>query len=137
MNTIVRSFNRALGARMAASGRFAMIETIGRKTGRHHATPVGFAELELAPAGQRRLVVGAGSPDADWARNLLATPVCRVRIGSETRTCLARSLQGDERTRAVARIRHRYGPGMADRIGLGPVFALHPIVDRGGGASIH
>ncbi len=42
MNAIVQTLNRAFGARMAASGRFVLIETVGRKTGRRHQTPVGF-----------------------------------------------------------------------------------------------
>jgi deazaflavin-dependent oxidoreductase (nitroreductase family) len=125
MNAILQSLNRTFGARMAASGRFLLIETVGRSTGRRHQTPVGY---EQAEAGD--LYVGAGSPTAHWARNLLAEPHCRASLGGETREFRAVPLDGEDRDTALRAIKSRYGPGMADRIGAGPVFRLMPLEVR-------
>ncbi len=122
MNSFVQTLNRTFGARMAASGRFLLIETVGRRTGRRHQTPVGFEE-----AGDGTLYVGAGSATAHWAHNLLAQPHCRASVGGTTRTYRAEPLQGGARETALRAIKGRYGPGMADRIGGGPVFRLVPI----------
>ncbi len=122
MNTFVQTLNRAFGTRMAASGRFLLIETVGRRTGRRHQTPVGF---ERAADGS--LYVGAGSETAHWARNLLERPDCRASVGRDTRAYRAEPLHGTSRDAALQAIKGRYGPGMADRIGTGPVFRLVPV----------
>lgn len=119
--SILQTLNRMMGARMASSGRFVLIETVGRKSGRRHATPVGYERDEHG-----NLLVGAGSPGAHWAHNLLAEPTCRASIGGETLTYRAEHLADDARDAALRMIKGRYGPGMADRIGLGPVFRLVP-----------
>ena len=121
MNPIVRTLNSLMGARMAQSGRFVQIETRGRKTGRWHATPVGYGQAE-----DGALFVGAGHVDAHWAHNLLADPTCRASIAGETRTYRAELLLEEARDSALRSIKGRYGPGMADRIGRGPVFRLVP-----------
>ena len=121
MNPIVRTLNSLMGARMAQSGRFVQIETRGRKSGRWHATPVGFEH-----AGDGSIFVGAGSAAAHWAHNLLADPTCRASIAGETRTYRAEQLLEEARESALRSIKGRYGPGMADRIGRGPVFRLVP-----------
>jgi deazaflavin-dependent oxidoreductase (nitroreductase family) len=125
MNSIMQTLNRTFGARMAASGRFLLIETVGRRTGRRHQTPVGFER-----AGDGALYVGAGSATAHWARNLLEQPTCRASVGGVTRTYQAEPLAADARVAALRAIQGRYGPGMADRIGAGPVFRLVPIEVR-------
>ncbi|MFL5722642.1 MAG: hypothetical protein ACJ78H_04555, partial [Chloroflexota bacterium] len=60
---------------LVAWGRVLRIETIGRRTGRRASATVGF--VERAPD---RVVVAAGSPDADWGLNLLADAACVVTI---------------------------------------------------------
>lgn len=122
MNAIVRSLNRTFGARMAKSGRFVLLETTGRKSGRKSATPVGYEH-----AGEGALYVGAGSATAHWAHNLLADPRCRASLNGETRDYHAEALDGDARETALRAVKGRYGPGMADRIGAGPVFRLQPV----------
>lgn len=122
MNTIVQTLNRAFGARMAASGRFLLIETVGRTSGRRHQTPVGFERAE-----DGALYVGAGAASAHWARNLLAQPRCRASVNGVTREYRAEALDGDDRETALRAIKGRYGPGMAARIGAGPVFRLVPV----------
>lgn len=126
MNPIVRTLNRAMGARMAASGRFVLIETVGRRSGKRHATPVGYEH-----AGDGALYVGAGTAGAHWAHNLLAEPRCRASVGGETRHYHAEHLLDDAREVALRAIKGRYGRGMADMIGGGPVFRLVPVPAEG------
>lgn len=121
MNVLMRTFNRSFGARMAKTGRFVLIETVGRTSGKRHATPVGYVQ---APDGT--LLVGAGAPGAHWAQNLVANPGCRASLEGATRGYTAIVLTGAEREAALRAIKGRYGPGMADRIGAGPVFRLEP-----------
>ncbi len=116
---MLQSLNRTFGARMAASGRFLLIETVGRSTGRRRQTPVGYEQ-----AGDGSLYVGAGSPAAHWAHNLLAEPHCRASLGGSMGEFHAVPLDGEDRETALRAIKGRYGPGMADRIGAGPVFRL-------------
>lgn len=119
--SILQTFNRLMGARMAASGRFVLVETVGRKSGQPRSTPVGFERDEHG-----NLLVGAGSPTAHWAHNLLANPECRASVDGRTIAYRAEHLVDDARDAALRAIKGRYGPGMADRIGLGPVFRLVP-----------
>ena len=122
MNVIVRTLNRSFGARMAKGGRFFLIETTGRRSGKRHATPVGYEH-----AGDGTIYVGAGSATAHWAHNLLADPVCTGQVGGETHTYRAEPLDGEPREVALRALKGRYGPGMADRIGGGTVFRLVPM----------
>jgi deazaflavin-dependent oxidoreductase (nitroreductase family) len=87
-------------------------------TGRPVRTAVGFAE-----AADGSLLVAAGDPDADWARNLEAEPRCRVTIEDRTEERRAVSLDGDERNAAIVALILRYGTP-AERLGMGPAFRL-------------
>ena len=62
---------------LVGSGRFARLGIRGRRSGESRSVNVGFVE---EPDGS--LLVAAGSPDAAWARNLLAEPDCTVTMGS-------------------------------------------------------
>ena len=53
---------------LVASGRFARIETTGRRSGAARTVTIGFVD---APDGA--IVVAAGGIDADWALNLPTT----------------------------------------------------------------
>lgn len=127
MNPIVRTLNTFMGARMAQSGRFVQLHTLGRASGEWRATPVGYEH-----AGDGALYVGAGSARAHWAHNLLANPVCRASLGGQTLTYRAEHLLEDARDAALRAIKGRYGPGMADQIGGGPVFRLVPLEEQAG-----
>jgi deazaflavin-dependent oxidoreductase (nitroreductase family) len=118
--SVIQRFNRFLGERMAASGRMAMIEVTGRKSGRPFRTPVGYVRHD-----DGSVWLGAGRAESQWPRNLLATPACRVRIGRDERAYLAVELTGEERARAVDAIHAKYGAPAA-RVGTGPVFVLRP-----------
>jgi deazaflavin-dependent oxidoreductase (nitroreductase family) len=123
--SVMQRFNRLLGERMAASGRMAMIEVTGRRTGRAIRTPVGYVQH-----ADGTVWLGAGRAESQWPRNLLATPRCRVRIGRQERTYEAHELSGSVRQQAVEAIHAKYG-APASRVGTGPVFVLVPIAERG------
>ena len=69
---------------LVASGRFVRIETRGERSGRTRAVTVGFVDDD--PGAEGAVLVAAGSADTAWARNLLADPTCRVRIGERARS---------------------------------------------------
>lgn len=121
--SVMQRFNQLMGEQMAAGGRVAMLETTGRRSGQPRRTPVGYVRN-----ADGTVWLGAGRAEAQWPRNLLANPRCRVRIGSEELVCDALPLDGDRRTRAVAAIHAKYG-GPALRVGTGPVFELRPAAE--------
>lgn len=109
-----------VAAAMVADGRALRLVTRGRRTGRPVTVAVGFVE---EPDGS--LLVAAGRPDADWARNLLAEPRCRVAVGDRAFEAEAEPLEGAEAGRAIRELILRYGTP-AERLGSGPAFRLRP-----------
>lgn len=87
-------------------------------TGRVVAAAVGFIE---EPDGS--LLVAAGDPDADWARNLEADPACGLTVGDRSWAAVAEPLGPAEAARTVAELILRYGTP-AERLGRGPAFRL-------------
>jgi deazaflavin-dependent oxidoreductase (nitroreductase family) len=86
-------------------------------TGRPVDVAVGYVESEEG------LVVAAGSPEADWARNLEADPRCRVAIGAESWDAVAEPLAAADAQRAVRELILKYGTP-AEGLGRGPAFRL-------------
>lgn len=113
-----------IGAQLAAWGTVALLDTRGRVTGRPVRTAVGFLE---EPDGS--LLVAAGDPEADWARNLEAEPACTVEIGERRGDYLAEPLEDAEEHAAIAGLILRYGTP-AERLGRGPAFRLRPVTDE-------
>jgi deazaflavin-dependent oxidoreductase (nitroreductase family) len=109
---------------LVASGRFARIETQGHRSGRSRAVTVSFVEDPAGPPGA--LLVSSGSPDAAWARNLLADPRCRVRIAVRKFDAIAEPLEGPEHARAVRELILRFGTP-AEGLGRGQSFRLRPV----------
>lgn len=109
-----------VGDQLVEWGKVALLETRGRVTGRRVRTAVGFA---AEPDGA--LLVAAGGPEVDWARNLLAEPTCRVTVGDRTVECVAHELTDEDRSRAVVALILKYGTP-AERLGRGPAFRLRP-----------
>jgi deazaflavin-dependent oxidoreductase (nitroreductase family) len=107
-----------LGDQLAGWGRVAIVETRGRVSGRPARAAVGFIE-----ESDGSLLVAAGDPDADWARNLEAEPECTVSIGGRSIRVRAEPLVGSERNAAIAGLILRYGTP-SEGLGRGPVFRL-------------
>lgn len=96
----------------------ARLETTGRRSGSPVVAAVGYVE---EPDGS--LLVAAGDPDADWARNLEAEPRCRVTVGDRVMDMLAEPLDAAAAGRAIVALILRYGTP-AERLGRGPAFRL-------------
>jgi deazaflavin-dependent oxidoreductase (nitroreductase family) len=97
------------------------LATRGRVTGRPVEVAVGFLE-----AADGSLLVAAGEPDADWARNLESEPRCRATIGASTFEADAERLEGTDAAQAVVGLILKYGTS-AERLGHGPVFRLRRV----------
>jgi deazaflavin-dependent oxidoreductase (nitroreductase family) len=110
---------------LVARGRVLRLETRGRVTGRPAVATIGFVEQ-----ADGSLAVSAGSPQAHWARNLLADPTCRVTIADVTFAALARPLAGPDHAAAVRGLILKYGTP-AEGLGAGQSFELVPIGDLG------
>ncbi len=109
-----------IGDQLTEWGKVVRIETRGRVSGRPVAAAVGFVE---APDGS--LLVAAGEPDADWARNLEADPTCTLTVGERTWQATAELLSVSEAAAAVRDLILRYGTP-AERLGRGFAFRLRP-----------
>ena len=72
------------------------------------------------------LLVAAGDPDADWARNLEADPHCCATIGERTFEAIAERLDGSAAAQAVVGLILKYGTS-AEGLGRGPVFRLRRV----------
>jgi deazaflavin-dependent oxidoreductase (nitroreductase family) len=112
-----------LGEQLAVWGKVVRLETRGRVSGRPLEVALGYVE-ELDGS----VLVAAGSPDADWARNLDADPRCRVRLGErDWADASADPLDAVEAARTVRELILRYGTP-AERLGRGPAYRLRPVV---------
>lgn len=109
-----------LGEQLAGWGTVVRLETTGRVSGRPVEVAVGFLE-----AADGSLLVAAGDPDADWARNLEAEPRCRASIGERSFEAVAEPVPAAEAGQAVVGLILKYGTS-AERLGHGPVFRIRP-----------
>ncbi|HEY2917112.1 MAG TPA: nitroreductase family deazaflavin-dependent oxidoreductase [Candidatus Limnocylindrales bacterium] len=107
-----------VGEQLASWGKVARIETRGRASGRRVVTAVGFVE-----EADGAVLVAAGSPEADWARNLDAEPACRLEIEDRSTDRRAERLDGADASRAIVALILKYGTP-AERLGHGPAFRL-------------
>jgi deazaflavin-dependent oxidoreductase (nitroreductase family) len=108
-----------LGEQLAGWGKVLRLETRGRVSGRQVEVALGYVD---EPDGS--VLIAAGSPDADWARNLDADPRCRVSVGEETwPNAIAEPVSSAVAQRAVRELILKYGTP-AERLGLGPVYRL-------------
>ena len=100
---------RRLGGRFVGrwfGGPVAVLETVGRKSGKARATPVIYAW-----DGEGVIVVAAnaGNPRPQaWYLNLTASPSAAIVIGGERRRVRAREAVGEERERRLAVYRRVY-----------------------------
>ncbi len=108
------------GRELVAWERAALIATRGRHSGAEREVVVGFVR---EPDGA--LLVGGGSNDADWVRNLLDDARATVTVGDRTWTVRAEPLDGPDAARAIAELIVRYGTP-AERLVSGQAFRLVP-----------
>ena len=117
----LKSAAREIGIELAGWGKVALLESIGRKSGKPVSAAVGFIDRE-----DGTLLVAAGSDVSDWALNLRAQPQCRVTIGDRVGNYEATEVaEGPERSRVLVDLVLKYGTP-AERLGRGPVFRLMP-----------
>ncbi len=92
-------------------GDLLLLTTTGARSGADRTVPLGFVR-----DGALLFVVGsAGGSDRhpDWFHNVLADPVVRVELGTETFTAVAVPAEGDRRDRLFEQA-VRVAPGYAD-----------------------
>jgi deazaflavin-dependent oxidoreductase (nitroreductase family) len=82
---------RFLLRRGLAPRAFALLETVGRRTGRPRQTPVGNGLR-----GETFWLVAAHGDQADYVRNLRADPRVRVKVCGVWRTGTATVLDADD-----------------------------------------
>ncbi|HUP83901.1 MAG TPA: nitroreductase family deazaflavin-dependent oxidoreductase [Candidatus Limnocylindria bacterium] len=118
-----------MGEQLAAWGKAAMLQTIGRKSGKLVLTAVGFIEED-----DGCMLVAAGSDEADWALNLRANPHAIATVGEKTAVYnQAIELEGDERSATLVALILKYGTP-SETLGRGPVFRLmRPLESAQGG----
>src|SRR4029077_11551888 len=110
-----------IGDQLTAWGKVVRIENRCPVGGKPVAAAVGFVE-----ENDGSLLVAAGEPDADWARNLEADPVCTVTVGERTWQATAELLPAREAAAVVRDVILRYGTP-AERLGRGSAFRLRPL----------
>ena len=108
-----------IGEQLTAWGKVAMLETIGRKSGKPVQSAVGFID-----ESDGSMLVAAGSDTADWVLNLRANPRSRATVGERAvEYDQAVELEGEERSATVVAMILKYGTP-SERLGRGPVFRL-------------
>ena len=109
-----------IGEQLAGWGKVLRLRTRGRVTGRPLEVAIGYVE-----DADGAVLVAAGSPDADWARNLDSEPRCQVAIGEVAAwaDAVAEPLSGPHAQRAVRELILKYGTP-AERLGRGPAYRL-------------
>ncbi len=74
--------------------RFLEVTHIGRNSGKERYAVLEVVKID--PASGESIVASAFGPNADWYRNLQATPAVRIRQGREEYVPEQRFLDGDE-----------------------------------------
>lgn len=88
----VRLINPLAARRAGSPGdRFALLETVGRKSGQPRQTPVGYG-LE----GNVLWIVSEHGRASGYVRNLEANPRVRIRVGGAWRDGTARVVPDDD-----------------------------------------
>lgn len=131
VSTLHRTLYRATGGRLGSTlrgGPVLLLTTTGRKTGQDRTLPLSYVE-----ADDDVVVVAsaAGAPrHPAWYVNLRANPRVRVQVGEQTRTMIARTVEGLDRVRLWDRFVEAH-PSLADyqesvRRQI-PVIVLRPV----------
>lgn len=80
--------------------RFLLLTHVGRRTGRRYQTVLEI--MEYRAGGPEAVVMSGWGPNADWLRNIQATPSPEVVIGSR-RFAAAHRVLGDEEAMGVVK----------------------------------
>jgi deazaflavin-dependent oxidoreductase (nitroreductase family) len=123
-----RAHSGALTIAELAGADLILLTTVGARSGRAHATPLGYAEDALG-----RLIVYASNMAAprhpDWYHNLVADPEAVVEHGSRRFPVKAHTTAGTEREIAYRALINKI-PHIADHQGRTdreiPVVLLEP-----------
>ena len=91
---------RATGGKTDYSGPLLLLTTTGAKSGQPRTTPVAYSN----DGDQLVIIASAGGAPThpDWYHNLVAHPMVRVELGSETFQACATVVEGGERDRLYA-----------------------------------
>lgn len=87
------------------SHRFLLLVHVGRRTGLRHQTVLEV--MEYRKNGPELIVMSGWGRNANWLRNIEATPYPEVIIGSRQFIAMHRELDADEALRVVAAYEHR------------------------------
>lgn len=112
-------FARWLLRRGIAPRAYALLETVGRRTGRPRQTPVGDGL-----AGDTFWLVAVHGMQADYVRNILANPRVRVKAGGRWRTGTAHVLTEDDATARSKTLPHQWDKA------IGRAMATQPVTIR-------
>ncbi len=124
--TLYRASDGKLGKTFFGS-TVLLLTTTGRKTRRPRTWPISYLQ-----EGDRFIILAAngGQPrHPSWYLNLQANPRVSVQIGDVTRLMIARTAEGDERTRLWSRAVKEYpayGQYQQKTDREIPVLVLHP-----------
>ena len=109
MGTIHRTLYRASDGRLGKTffgSPVLLLTTTGRKTRRPRTWPISYLR-----EGDRLIILAANGGQANhpaWYLNLQANPRASVQLGDETHLMIARTAEGDERTRLWSRAVKEY-----------------------------
>jgi deazaflavin-dependent oxidoreductase (nitroreductase family) len=119
ITTIERLNNRLIRFalhRGVAPRTFALLETVGRRSGLPRYTPVGNGLI-----GDTFWLVAAHGVQADYVRNLQANPNVRVKIGRHWRSGRAVLLPDDDPTARSRTLPHRWDAAIGRLIASTPL----------------
>lgn len=109
-----RALYRATNGRLGSSlrgGPVLLLTTTGRKSGQDRTLPLSYVE-----ANDDDVVIVASAAGAPrhpaWYFNLQANPRVRIQLGEQTRTMIARTVEGLDRIRLWERFVEKY-PALA------------------------
>lgn len=86
--------------------RFMLLIHVGRRTGRAHRTVLEI--MQYRDETDEMIVMSGFGRDADWLRNIAATPNVEVVVGSRRFIATHRTLGADEAMRALAGYEQRH-----------------------------
>lgn len=102
-----------------APAAYALLETVGRRTGEPRHTPVGNG-LD----GDTFWLVAVHGRQADYVRNLMREPRVRIKVGGRWRTGTAVPLPEDDAVARSRRLPHQWDAA------LGRMLATRPLTIR-------